>query len=389
MQKSITILGSTGSIGDSTLRVLRSLDNEFRVYGLSCKENISLLRRQIREFKPSVAAVGSSKAVISEEYDELKKEFPGIEFMEGEEGIIELAGRNVDILVSAIIGSAGLRPTIKALDSAKRIALANKESLVMAGKLFMHSAEEKGVEVIPIDSEHSAIFLLLLNLSVSEVERIILTASGGSLRDHPVEDLHSVTSEIALNHPTWKMGRKITIDSATMMNKGLEVIEAHHLFNMDYDSISVIIHPESIVHSMIETVDGSLYAHLSVVDMALLIMNALKYPDKVKNSFGRLRLEDTGTLNFSGYDNSKYPSLELCYNAGRSGGTVPTVLNAANEIGVKAFLEKKILFTDIVKIVEKAINKHHSINDPGLNDIFDADREAREISNRIINGDKI
>lgn len=376
----ITILGSTGSIGLSALRVIRTLPDKFRIYGLACNRNIEILSKQLSEFRPSVAAIGDKSAAGSDYVKNLIKEHQGVEFLFGEEGIIELASRKTDIVVSSIVGSAGLRPSIAALDGCRRLALANKETLVMAGNIFTDLAAQKGVELIPVDSEHSAVFSLLCNLKADEAERVILTASGGSLRDYPGESLDGVTPEIALRHPTWSMGSKITIDSATLMNKGLEVIEAHHLFNFSYDNIGVIIHPESVIHSMVETVDGAIYAHMGRTDMVFPILNALTYPEKIHNSFGRLDLADVGNLSFRRYDSSRFPALELCYHAGRAGGNIPAVLNAANEAAVYAFLDKKIRFTDIVKIVEKTIASAGAVDRPGIEDIFESDSEARNIA---------
>ncbi len=387
MVKTISILGSTGSIGESTLRVLRFLKEEFRVHGLACGGNIALLEKQIREFEPAVVAVGSAEAAASLEYRALVKKFPAVEFLEGEEGAIELARRSVDVLVSAIVGAAGLKPTLASLGAAKRLALANKETLVMAGDLVKQGLAASGTEMIPVDSEHSAVFCLTRSLAAPEIERVILTASGGSLRGTPVEDLPRVTPEQALAHPTWDMGNKITIDSATLMNKGLEVIEAHHLFDLPYDRIGVMVHPESVVHSMVETVDGALYAHLGVTDMVFPILNALTYPVKRGNPFGRLKLEEVGSLTFAAWDPGRYPALQLCCGAGRRGGTMPAILNAANEAAVGAFLAGRIRFTDIVRIVEKTMAAQNVLDNPGLDEILDADREARERASGLI--DKI
>jgi 1-deoxy-D-xylulose-5-phosphate reductoisomerase len=384
MSKTVTILGSTGSIGVSTLRVVKFLDGEYRVYGLTCQKNITLLEAQIREFNPDAVAVESTEIVTSDEYRKLKKRYTDVEFLEGEDGVMELAGRHVDLLVSAIVGAAGLKPTLNAVKSSSRIALANKETLVMAGDIFTERIRSEKSELIPVDSEHSAVFSLLNNITSSHVERIILTASGGSLRNLPVEKMESVTPEMALDHPTWDMGNKITIDSATLMNKGLEVIEAHYLFGFEYERIDVLIHPESIVHSMVELVDGALHAHMGVADMALPILNAMKYPEKIKNDFGRLKLEEIGSLHFAVYDRKRYPSLELCYSAGKEGGTMPAVLNAANEVAVDAFLSKKIKFTDIVRVVDRTMKKLSNIKDPGIDDIITCDCESREISKSII-----
>lgn len=386
MSTTVTILGSTGSIGISTLRVIRSLDEEFKIYGLSCHKSLSLFEEQISEFHPDVAAVSSKLIAESEEFKVLKYRYPEIEFLEGEEGIVELSTRKVSVLISAIVGSAGLKPTISAIPYAKRIALANKETLVMAGEIFIKKVQEYNTELIPIDSEHSAIFSLIRDIEMSDIKRIILTASGGSLRERSIDELNEVTPENALAHPTWNMGSKITIDSATLMNKGFEVIESRYLFNIDYDYIDVIIHPESIIHSLVETVDGAILAYMSVPDMALPILNALVYPEKRENAFSELDLLNIGSLNFSPYDSRKFPALDLCYSVGRAGGTAPAVLNAANEVAVDAFLNKKISFTEMIKIVEKTVEHHSIISNPDITDIFNADIWAKETAKNIIKG---
>ncbi len=384
MSSKVTILGSTGSIGVSALRVLRTFRSDFEVYGLCCNSNLRLFEEQLSEFRPSIAAVASIDAVESEEYANLRKKFPGIIFHEGEDGVLELVSHKVDILVSSIVGAAGLNPTMHSLPNIKRLALANKETLVMAGQILIEKIREYNVELIPVDSEHSAIFSLLRKTGRSDVARIILTASGGSMREKSIEEMRVISPEEALLHPTWEMGDKITIDSATLMNKGLEVIEAHYLFNMDYDSINVIIHPESIIHSMVETNDGAIYAYMSVADMAHPILNSLFYPEIVKNPFGSLDLAGIGKMEFYDYDPERFPALDLCYYAGKRGGSMPAVLNAANEVAVNAFLEKKICFTDIVKIVEKTMEKHDINNNPDLKDIFGFDEWARNVSAGII-----
>lgn len=380
---SLTILGSTGSIGRSALRVAAAMPERFSVYGLACNRNMDLLSKQIGEFNPVCAAVADISG-LETQFKDMEKRFPHVEFFHGDSGLAELAKKRCDMTVSAITGSAGLIPSIAALEGCSRLALANKETLVMAGEIFMNMAADRGVELIPVDSEHSAVFSLLNNLENRDIDRIILTASGGSLRDYQEETFENVTPEIALNHPTWSMGSKITIDSATLMNKGLEVIEARHLFNIDYDRIDVVIHPESIIHSMVETVDGSVYAHMGVTDMALPILNALTYPEKVKNSFGRLDFAKIGTMTFRNYDEKKFPALALCYEAGKIGGTVPAVLNAANEIAVYAFLDRKIAFTDIVSVVEKSISRIPVISDPSIDEVIEAGVEAGKFAESLI-----
>ena len=381
MLKTVTILGSTGSIGTSALKVIRAFPGKFKVYGLACNNNIDLLETQIAEFSPEVCAIGISDKT---KVESLKNKYKEIEFIYGENSAIEIASRPVDIILTAIVGAAGLLPSMAAIKSAKRIALANKETLVMAGDVFMKAVKEKNVELIPVDSEHGAIFSIMKNLSVTDIEKIILTASGGSLRDFYIEDLDAVTPEEALNHPTWVMGNKITIDSATLMNKGFEVIEAHYLFNIPYDKIDVVIHPESVVHSMVETIDGSVFAHMGITDMAMPILNAFSFPECVKNDFGKLDLVKRGSLHFNLCDDIRYPALNLCFEAGKIGGTMPAVINASNEIAVRAFLDKKISFTDIAKIAEKAMNTIKVVKDSNIEEIINADKEARIFAESLI-----
>jgi 1-deoxy-D-xylulose-5-phosphate reductoisomerase len=382
--KYVTILGATGSIGLSALRVIRTNPQKFKVFGLSCNRNLKILSQQIEEFNPFVVAIVDASLRNSDELSHLMEKNPEVEFLFGDEGVVELAARKCDIVLSAIVGAAGLRPSLAAIGNCRRIALANKETLVMAGSIFIKLIAESGTELLPVDSEHSAVFMLMRNVQISHLERIILTASGGSLRDLPLEDLPAVTPEIALKHPTWSMGNKITIDSATLMNKGLEVIEAHHLFGVSYDKIDVLIHPESVIHSMIETIDGSVYAHMGEADMALPIINAFTYPDKIRNEFGRLDFVKLKSLTFRELDKRRYPSLDLCYAAGMRGGNAPAILNAANEECVYAFLERKIAFTDIVKIIEKVLSDVSFISDPDIDDIFKSDKEARILSRSYI-----
>ncbi|MCX8123225.1 MAG: 1-deoxy-D-xylulose-5-phosphate reductoisomerase [Spirochaetes bacterium] len=380
MLSRVIILGSTGSIGISTLKVIRQFSSKFVVTGLSCHKNIALLKEQIREFNPQYVAVSDEQTCNSDDFKTLKKEFGSIVFYEGLDGLCQLVTHDADILVVGIVGAAALKPTLEALPHVKRIAIANKETLVMAGDLFLRLLNQYKVELLPVDSEHCAIFTLLDGKQSNSIKRIILTASGGSVRHKPIDALDTVTVEEALMHPTWDMGKKITIDSATLMNKGLEVIEAHYLFSLPYEAIDVIIHPESIVHGMVELVDGTLLAHMSITDMVYPIQKALNYPEVVSNNFGSVDLLQLSTLHFAHPDSTRYPALGLCYEAGKKGGTAPAVLNAANEIAVQAFLHKKIAFTKIVSVVEKVLYRHKCIDNPDLAAIFAADAEARQLA---------
>ncbi|MEJ5363071.1 MAG: 1-deoxy-D-xylulose-5-phosphate reductoisomerase [Spirochaetota bacterium] len=380
MLSNVIIFGSTGSIGLSTLKVIRQFGSRFTVKGLSCHKNITLLKEQILEFHPKYVAVSDEETCTSDEYKKLKNEFKSIVFYEGLEGLSQLAANGADILVVGIVGAAALKPTLESLQYIKRIAIANKETLVMAGDIFLTLLQQYAVELLPVDSEHCAIFTLLDGKKTDSVKRLILTASGGSVRHKPLETLDTVTVEEALMHPTWDMGKKITIDSATLMNKGLEVIEAHYLFSMPYESIEVMIHPESIIHGMVELIDGTLLAHMSITDMVYPIQRALTYPQVCSTTFGNVDLTAIGSLHFTKPDIKRYPALELCYEAGRQGGTMPAVLNAANEVAVNAFLQKKISFTKIVTVVEKVLGKHSKINNPDLSAIFNADAEARQLA---------
>jgi len=386
--KTVTLLGSTGSIGLSALRVLREFRDEFKLYGLCCNSSLQILEKQIEEFRPAAVAVSSREARMSKNYALIKERFGDVEFIESDKPALELASRETSVTVSAIVGAAGLAPSFAALKGARRLALANKETLVMAGDIFMAEASRLGTELIPVDSEHNAVFSLLGNTGKEEIRRIIITASGGSLRSMPVEELPAATPELALAHPTWNMGKKITIDSATLMNKGFEVIEAHHLFDIPYEKIDVVIHPESIVHAMIETTDCAVFAHMGVADMAIPILNAIKYPYKTNVCFGRLDFTKAMQLNFLPWDASRYPALALCYEAGRRGGTMPAIVNAANEVCVEAFIDKKISFTNIVEIVERAVESCYIADTPGIDEILEADRQAREVSVKFIRGEK-
>lgn len=384
MAQNLTILGSTGSIGISALRFIREYSQRFTLYGISCNRNLDECARQVEEFLPAVVAIADSDIFNSDACKDMRGRFPDIEFLVGEEGVVELARRKVDSTLSAIVGAAGLKPSMAALESTGRMALANKETLVMAGPHFIKKAAQNNVSVVPVDSEHSALFFLLDGRKKEDLHRLILTASGGSLRDYPVYDLTDVSPAEALAHPTWDMGKKITIDSATLVNKGLEVMEAHHLFGTPYDSIDILIHPESIIHSMVEMRDGAFYAHMGLADMVFPIQSALTYPEMLDTAFGRLDFNSISHLSFRTYEKERYPALELCYAAGKAGGTVPAVLNAANEIAVTAFLEGEIRFTDIAVLIEKTMEKTAAVREPSMDDIFSADNEARQVAAGII-----
>lgn len=368
-------MGATGSIGTQTLAIIREHPEEFKLAAFSAGKNIDIARKIIVEFQPELVSVQNK-----EDCNTLKAEFPHIKFTYGDAGLIEIAVfQKADLLVNAVLGSVGLDPTLQAIESGKTIALANKETLVTAGHLVMEAARRNQVALLPVDSEHSAIFQALQGEQEKNIERIILTASGGSFRDRTREELENVTVEEALHHPNWSMGAKITIDSATMMNKGLEVIEAHWLFNMPYEKINVLLHRESIIHSMVEFHDSSIIAQLGTPDMRVPIQYALAYPDRLPlPSANRLNLAKVGELHFQEMDFERFRCLEYAYTAGKIGGTMPTVLNAANETAVALFLEGKIRFLQIEDLIEKALSSHKAIDHPSLKVIQEADKETRE-----------
>ncbi|WP_066364967.1 1-deoxy-D-xylulose-5-phosphate reductoisomerase [Neobacillus fumarioli] len=373
--KTISLMGATGSIGTQTLAIIREHPEEFKLAAFSAGKNIDIARKIIVEFQPELVSVQNK-----EDCNTLKAEFPHIKFTYGDAGLIEIAVfQKADLLVNAVLGSVGLDPTLQAIESGKTIALANKETLVTAGHLVMEAARRNQVALLPVDSEHSAIFQALQGEQEKNIERIILTASGGSFRDRTREELENVTVEEALHHPNWSMGAKITIDSATMMNKGLEVIEAHWLFNMPYEKINVLLHRESIIHSMVEFHDSSIIAQLGTPDMRVPIQYALAYPDRLPlPSANRLNLAKVGELHFQEMDFERFRCLEYAYTAGKIGGTMPTVLNAANETAVALFLEGKIRFLQIEDLIEKALSSHKAIDHPSLKVIQEADKETRE-----------
>jgi len=374
--KRITLLGSTGSIGVSTLSVVQKHPRKFKVVALAAGRNVELLAEQISKFRPEVVAVHSgADALRLKDILGVKNKIP---ILYDESGICEIASYSPsDIVVSAISGAAGLKPTLAAIEAGKDIALANKETMVIAGQIVTKRARQKNIKILPVDSEHSAIFQCLEGQDRDNLKKIILTASGGPFLKLSKKDLKQVTLQQALRHPRWKMGRKITIDSASLMNKGLEVIEAKWLFNLDMACIDVLIHPQSVVHSMIELVDGSVLAQLGVADMKIPIAYALAYPDRLANDLPVLNLAKAGPLEFYEPDVEKFPCLGLAYEAGRLGGTAPVALNAANEVAVAAFIENRICFTDLAKVIDKVLGKHQTRKTVSLEDVLEADREAR------------
>lgn len=373
MASNIAILGSTGSIGVQTLDVARNLG--IRVSGLSANSNIKLLEKQAREFKPQAVCTGDAGLALK-----LEKRLRGlgIEVTYGVDGLKSIASIDeADTVVTSIVGTAGLIPTLKAIEKGKDIALANKETLVTAGSFVISEAAKRNISVFPVDSEHSAVFQCLRGNRHSDVASIILTASGGPFRGWKAEELEDVTVAQALKHPNWKMGSKITIDSATLMNKGLEVIEAKWLFDMEPETIKVLVHPQSIIHSMVEYDDGSVMAQMGSPDMRIPIQLALTWPERMENSFPRLNLLKCGSLTFEEPDMVAFPCLRLAYEALKAGGTMPAAMNAANEAAVSLFMEEKIRFTDIPRIIEKVMYKHIVNTKPGLDDIIEVDRWAR------------
>lgn len=372
--KGLSILGSTGSVGMQTLEVARFNPELFRIEALAAHSNIDLLEQQVREFKPRLTAISEES-----KYLELKSRVGHLtQVTAGIDGVIEAAVlAEADMVVSAIVGIAGLIPTYNAIKSKKDIALANKETLVTAGRLIMSAARDCGVRILPVDSEHSAIFQSIGSNSHRSIERLILTASGGPFRQKSLEDLKNVTVHDALNHPTWKMGRKITADSATLMNKGLEVIEAKWLFDMAPEQITVCVHPQSIVHSAVEFIDGSVIAQLGLADMKLPIQYALTYPDRKPMSGKKLELFEIGTLNFFKPELEKFRCLQLAYDALKMGDSACAVLNGANEAAVGLFLEGRIGFLDIGNIIEKVLQQHKVSEPAGIKDIIELDRWSR------------
>lgn len=381
--KNISLLGSTGSIGQNVLKVVRQFPERFRITGLAAGQNIGLLQEQIEFFKPDLVSVANIRLA-----EKLVKDLPagwGKKVVYGQEGNELVATlSDADTVVSAIVGAAGLLPTLAAIRAGKDIALANKETLVMAGALVMEEARRKNVRIMPIDSEHSAVSQALEAGRKEDVARIILTASGGPFRELDENQLWHVSPDQALDHPNWDMGRKISIDSATLMNKGLEVIEARWLFDMEVEKIEVVVHPQSIVHSLVEFVDGSVVAQLGIPDMRIPIGYALSYPERFRIDLARLDLTRCGELSFSPPDVSRFPALALSYQACREGGTQPAVLNAANEIAVEAFLNGKIRFPEVAKVVSETIRSMPAREAADMESVLAVDFEARRQAEAVV-----
>ncbi len=381
MMKKVAVLGSTGSIGLNTLEVIRKLRDRFEISAITADTSIDLLEKQANEFSPEFIVVrnkGNAK--------ELRRRIGNkIQVLEGEEGLVELTkSTDYDILVSSLVGFAGLVPTIEGIKRGKRIALANKETLVAAGEIVTQLAKKHGAEIIPVDSEHSAIFQCLVGEKSNTIQKLIITASGGPFFKKPVEELKKVTVEEALNHPNWDMGNKVTIDSATMMNKGLEVIEAHWLFELNKEKLDVVVHPQSIVHSMVEFIDGSIKAQLSLPDMKIPIQYALTYPERMYSNFVNTNFPELHTLSFYEPDFEKFKCLGLAFEAMEQGGLAPCILNAANEIAVEKFLKKELTFLQIPELIEKTLNKIPNTFEINLENVMEYDKKAREVAKNLI-----
>lgn len=375
MKKKITIIGSTGSIGTQALEVIEKISDQFEIIGLAAGSNVDLLNKQIEKFHPKTVCIGK-KAEINDK---------SVKVLYGDEGLEELcSNKENDIILVAVSGKIGLRPTISAIKNGINIALANKETLVMAGDIVTKLAKEYNVKLLPVDSEHSAIHQCIKD--ISQVSKLIITASGGPFLHKTVEDMKNATVEQTLKHPRWNMGRKITVDSATLMNKGLEVIEAHHLFGFDYDNIEVVVHPQSIVHSAVEYADGSVIAQLGLPSMHIPIQYAITYPNRIEGIKSKsFSFAEIAHLDFEKPDFEKFPTVKLAYQAGKEGGSATICLNAANEEAVFAFLDNKIKLFDIYAITEKMYNAHNIIKNPSIDEIFEIDEEIRIKTRELIN----
>lgn len=380
--KNIAILGSTGSIGTQALAVASAHKDKISIKVLAAHSNYKLLEKQIEEFEPDIAVLVDKNAAeyLANRYSSKTK------ILVGEEGLLEAAiYEKVDTVLTSMVGFAGLKPTLVAIEHGKDIALANKETLVAAGSIIIPAIKKYNCALLPVDSEHSAIFQSLNGEKKKNIGKLILTASGGPFRGKKIEDLKNIKVEDCLKHPNWSMGAKITIDSSTLANKGLEVIEARWLFNVDYDKIEVVVHPQSIIHSMVEYIDGSIIAQLGLPDMKLPIQYAFSYPERWTMDTPRLNFFDLAKMTFEQPDLKTFPALELAFTAGKTDGTMPCVYNAANEQAVNDFMQGKITYLDIPKVIEFVMSKHKTINTPSLEDIIEADKEARKIANEYKN----
>lgn len=375
-KRKISIIGSTGSIGRQALEVIEKLQDKFEIIALTGGANVELLREQALKFKPKYVCVGNSKGE--------KLDIAGVKTLYGQEGLEEVCSiKENDIILVSVSGKVGLRPTLTAIDNGIDIALANKETLVMAGDIVMPRAKEKGVNIIPVDSEHCAIHQCIKD--ISQVDKLIITASGGPFLHKTIDDMKNATVAQALNHPRWSMGKKITVDSATLMNKGLEIIEAHHLFNMPYEKIDVVVHPQSIVHSAIEYVDGSVIAQLGLPSMHIPIQYAITYPERFEGIKSKsFSFADIARLDFEKPDFEKFPSVKMAYEAGKIGGSATVCMNAANEEAVFAFLEDKIKLYEIYQITSKMMEQHHLVKKPSIDEIFEIDNEVRVKTRELI-----
>lgn len=384
--RGVAILGSTGSIGCNTFRVLEALGSEqFRVVALAAGRNVSTLVEQIARHRPDLVSVENEEVAEQLKAELVKRGLPAPQIVTGESGLVRVATHpEADCVVSATVGAVGFVPTLRALEAGKRVALANKETLVMAGQLMTRAAEKSGAELLPVDSEHNALHQCLRGERRSEVRRIILTASGGPFRTRDKAAIGSATVAEALKHPTWNMGAKITIDSATLMNKGLEVIEAHWLFGFGADEINIVVHPESIVHSMIELVDGSVIAQMGITDMRHAIQYALTYPERFDSELPPLDLARLSSLHFEEPDLERFPCISLAYRALRTGGTLPAAMNAANEEAVRAFIDEQVSFADIPEIIKTVMDEHRTSDVKDLAGVVDADRSARVLAQLVI-----
>lgn len=377
--KKVALLGSTGSIGVSTLDVISAFPDKFKVVALAANSNIELVKKQIELFRPEIVSISNRDSA-----SKLKELCPDTKILSGEEGLIEIAATaDYDIFLGAMVGFSGLPPTIEAIKRGKRIALANKETLVVAGSIITRLVKQYNAELIPVDSEHSAIFQCLIGEKTEFIRKLVLTASGGPFLNRPKDSFSSITLKEALNHPNWKMGNKITIDSATMMNKGLEIIEAFWLFDLPAEKISAVIHPQSVIHSMVEFCDGSIKAQLSNPDMKLPIQYALAYPDRLNMRFTDTNLPLIQNLSFFEPDFDKFECLKLAFDALQTGGSSPCILNAANEVAVARFLNGEIVFSAIPGIIKKSLDNLPAETNPSLDDIIECDRKTRSFASQI------